>query len=203
MDNWQDLHLKQEIPISQKIHKLFLLCIVRQNQYLNKENTQHSLFRHIIPNTQMFSEYVQYNETVKTRSWWWTCAPTTYLNITWSSHSTLLQRDWELHLRHTLDENYWNTIDFLTSNSLSLSSHKQFSYLQVWTVGCFLFPCRSHVPATSVRDERQMLQVSNNFWVYTRKCCIKAKKNFTSYYYYYFEPLYCMLFVWVSPPPPL
>ena len=107
----------------------------------------------------------------------WTCAPSTYLNISWSPHSTLLQGDWELHLRYTLDENYWNTIDFLTSNSLSLSSYKQFSYLQDWTVGCFLFPCRPHVPPTSVRDEGQMLQVSNNLWVYTRRCCIKISKN--------------------------
>jgi hypothetical protein len=45
----------------------FLPCIVKQNEDLNKENPQHSLFRCILPNTQIFSEYVQYNETVKTR----------------------------------------------------------------------------------------------------------------------------------------
>jgi hypothetical protein len=106
-----------------------------------------------------------------------TCAHTIYVNISWSSHSTLLQGDWELHLRYTLNENYWNTLDFLTPNSLSLSSYKQFSYLQDWTVGCFSFPCRPHVPATSVRDEGQMLHVPNNLWAYTRKCCIKISKN--------------------------
>ena len=38
MHNWQDLHLKKEMPISQQTYKLF--CIVKQNQDLNKENIQ-------------------------------------------------------------------------------------------------------------------------------------------------------------------
>jgi len=180
MHNWQDLHLKKEIPISQQIHKLFfVLCIVKQNQDLNKENAQHSLFRHILPNTQIFSEYVQYNETVKTRLWWWTfmnlCSYnlfkyfmviTQYSSSGWLKTTSTAHTGWEL-LKH----------NWLFNISLTLNSYKQFSYLQDWTVGCFLFPCRPNVPATRVKDEGQMLHVSNNPSVYTRKCCIKISKK--------------------------